>query len=225
MLFSQQRSEEYLVVNEKDNLLIAELLEKRYFNYVYAKLYLGEIIRNNDLLFNAEFSLGEDTLFVMEYLQYVHRMVISGHVIYTYMKYGAGTLTAVTHPDKYIKLMYVNKCIEETFAKKNWNTPLVLEKIDERNLLSVEWAIESAEQRKIWSDKIQAVKEVLNSPDLRDAINRSGRDVLDTKTLLLYRTKSAEFVLLYRKAEQMKQHFFKTLRRLKRSLAVWLRDV
>lgn len=117
-LFTQQRSEEVFVVNEANNSRILELLEKRYFNYVYAKLYSGDIIRKNNLRFNAEFSLGEDTLFVMGYCRYTNHIAISGHTLYVYMKYGDGTLTSAKCSDKYLKLMEVNRCIEETLIPK-----------------------------------------------------------------------------------------------------------
>ena len=119
LLFSQQRNEEVFVVADNDTEALAELLDNRYFNYVYAKLYLGETIRRYNLQFNVEYSLGEDTLFVMEYLRHAHHLVISGHALYTYMKYGTGTLTSVRQAEKYIKLMSVNRCIEEIIIKKN----------------------------------------------------------------------------------------------------------
>ena len=57
---------------------------KAYFLSVWAKLYSGEVIRNNLLRFNENIKYCEDLLFNLDYLSCIHDVVISNRVVYLY---------------------------------------------------------------------------------------------------------------------------------------------
>lgn len=152
-------------------------------------------------------------MFVMDYLRHTNCMAISGQTEYIYIKYGTQTLTSEKSVNKYLKLMKVNCYIEETFSKKNWISDNLLTKIDERQLLCAEWAIQSAEQEKIWKDKVIATKQILNSSELITAMNRNGKEIIKGMDFWFSVTKSAEKVLVYRMISKNWQHHCKILRR------------
>lgn len=87
--------------------------------------------------------------------------------------------------------------------------------------MCAEWAIESAEQQAEWSVRVAATKRILYSMDYKNAINRSGKEILGIRSFL-YRIRSAEIVLLYRKLKRMKQRYLNIARRKIHSLAVRL---
>lgn len=56
-------------------------------NYPWNKLYVTEIIKNNNVLFDEKISVSEDAVFNMEYIKYIHNVsVISNTLIKHYIR-------------------------------------------------------------------------------------------------------------------------------------------
>lgn len=226
-IFTQQREALFCSINAKnvDLMTIELLLENGFFNYAYGKLYLGAVVRNNNLRFNVDFSLGEDTWFVMDYLRHINYMVVSGQVQYLYIKYGIGTLTSQKSVDKYLKLMDVNCHIEETFFQKNWISDGIIKKIDERKMMCAEWAIQAVEQEKSWKNKVTLTKQILNSRELLNSLKRNGKEIVGNRTeLRLLMTKMPEKILICRNAERCWKRYRDVLRRKIHHLANCVRN-
>lgn len=225
-IFSQQREDWFCCVHAKDTNLktIEWLLENRYFNYVYAKLFLGSVIRNNNLRFNIGCSLGEDTWFVMDYLRHTNSMTVCGQVQYLYIKYGTGTLTSDKSVDKYLKLIEVNCYIEETFSQKNWISDALLKKIDERKLMCAEWAIQGAEQEPNWKNKVLATKQIVSAFEIQNALKRNGEELMNRTELRLFKANAPRRILIYRVVNRQWKYYRNVLRRRIRWLVNFVRS-
>lgn len=63
---------------------IEGMLEAQIFNYVWNKIYLLEIIRENQILFDEKLSMGEDFLFNLDYIKKIRNMKIIPNILYIY---------------------------------------------------------------------------------------------------------------------------------------------
>ena len=77
---------------------IAEWFDNDYLKYVWGKLFRRNIIEDHCLQFDTRISLGEDTLFVMQYALVCNNLASISSNLYFYIKYPSGTLTKqLTH--------------------------------------------------------------------------------------------------------------------------------
>lgn len=117
--------------------LINEFLEKEgidylpiYINSVWAKLYKSEIIKNNNLKFKEDIYMGEDSIFNLEYLNNINKIITWNDYLYNYcVRDNNDAITSSYHTDKKVpffitsinsfKLNLINKCkCNEDFIKK-----------------------------------------------------------------------------------------------------------
>lgn len=91
LLLKEYEQSSYLI---RDNL---QTVEKHfingYYNYAWAKRFKREIIVNNKLEFDRGLSVGEDTLFVLEYICHASNVKVISSQSYHYIKYEHQTLT------------------------------------------------------------------------------------------------------------------------------------
>lgn len=75
-------SENYYDVLDKNSIPL--LQDKWLFNTLWNKIFLREIIQKKSILFDENFSLGEDTDFVLKYSKYVKGFYVLNEPLYTY---------------------------------------------------------------------------------------------------------------------------------------------
>lgn len=78
---------------QEDKAHAEECFINGFFNYAWAKRFKRSIIEKNKIRFSEELTIGEDTLFVIEYLQYAKTISIENYHGYHYVKYKHTTLT------------------------------------------------------------------------------------------------------------------------------------
>lgn len=78
-------------INDKQSL--EDRFKRGMFNYVFSKRYDLKIINDNQLRFDESINLGEDTLFVLDYLKYIQNISVINYTDYHYIKYTNITLT------------------------------------------------------------------------------------------------------------------------------------
>lgn len=117
------------------------MIQDRRFNYVYGKMYSKAIIDQNRVRFDKKITLGEDTIFVMNYLKYIKKCEVIGAAYYNYIKYANGTLTHTFYEDIYQRYTYINNSIKETFKETGLWGRHIQNAIDQRQLESFGWAI------------------------------------------------------------------------------------
>ncbi|MDF2607276.1 MAG: N-acetylglucosaminyltransferase [Bacillales bacterium] len=82
-------------------LIIDELINVSYINYCYSKLISRKLLIDNNIRFDINISLGEDTLFVLDMIKASNNIYISTHADYFYVIHSNETLTYKYRPDKF----------------------------------------------------------------------------------------------------------------------------
>ena len=73
------------VKETSDKKMYLEILKENYlFNEVWNKIFKADIIKNNKIMFNEQFDLGEDYLFVLDYIKYVNKFSYLNKCLYNY---------------------------------------------------------------------------------------------------------------------------------------------
>lgn len=65
---------------------IAFMQENWFFNALWNKIFVKDIILKNNIKFNENYSVGEDTLFIAEYIKHVKNYLIINSSLYTYVR-------------------------------------------------------------------------------------------------------------------------------------------
>lgn len=86
--------------------LISAITEHK-LNTCWGKLYLKEIIRTHKLIFNEQLQLGEDLLFVLEYLTHIQSMKSYGNNLVFYRKSNPDSSTHNINGKKYKDMFYI----------------------------------------------------------------------------------------------------------------------
>lgn len=127
-----------IFVNQKE--AYKYVLDKRINGYVWNKLFLKDIITKNKIYFSTKLNMGEDTLFVSEYLKYCKNIKIDFNKKYYYRKNENqvtnkydGSTTSVLFSWVAILKIYEKKCPEKTteikyrYLKKKFEFEKILE--------------------------------------------------------------------------------------------------
>lgn len=77
------------------------------YHFVYSKRYKRDILEKGAISFDTTLSMGEDTLFVLQYLKLCKKVIILGNTPYHYYRYGGGTLSS-KRLDTYIRIDAAN---------------------------------------------------------------------------------------------------------------------
>lgn len=74
--------------------VIAEMIENKAINFIYAKRYRTDLIKKKNLTFDLNIDLGEDTLFCVKYLCLCKEIEYKDNASYLYYKYDSVTLSS-----------------------------------------------------------------------------------------------------------------------------------
>lgn len=117
------------------------LLHDRRFNYVYAKMYRTEMLR--EVHIDDDMIQGEDTVMVFRYLSKAKSIVLIDDEDYHYVKYTSRSVTSYNRPDSYRRMLVLNKFMYEFCAEQGWLNQEMLNVLDGRMMLSGNWAIDN----------------------------------------------------------------------------------
>lgn len=174
--FVQKCYDDFVVnLNKNNTEYVSDLLVNRRLNYVYGKMYRKDIIDENHIMFRKEITLGEDTIFVMDYLRHIDKVCILGNAYYNYVKYAEGTLTSRFYNNLFERYLLINKYIAELFSEKEMLDSFAVNAIDLRVLYAALWSIASIRQQKEvrLKEKLQMLDKILHAPELVDALKRN----------------------------------------------------
>lgn len=87
-----------------------------------AKLYKRQVILDNKITFNKNLSLGEDTLFVFEYLKYSKKIKFIDYVGYVYYQLAPTSLMNKVRKDGYVSAKFVYRELIEDARIINFDT-------------------------------------------------------------------------------------------------------
>lgn len=92
--YDQNNNKDYYILNNNicgefniNGEIIDKIIESRYFCCVYSKMFRRSIIKKYNIKFNEDISLGEDTMFVVDYLINSYKLEVRDDVIYNYITY------------------------------------------------------------------------------------------------------------------------------------------
>lgn len=108
---------------EKTNQLkeYLEILKEGYlFNEVWNKLYITEIIKENNIKFDENIELGEDFIFNLDYYRYVQTATYINESLYIYTD-GQFGLKLKYRADKFEIEYYLTKYLEKIYKEKEWD--------------------------------------------------------------------------------------------------------
>lgn len=127
-----------------------EIFKYRNFSgNVWQVIFNSEIIKSNNLRFDPKMKLGEDQLFVYEFMQYANRFKIIDNILYYYRDNPDGAM----HNEKTNDMLYL--CYKFTYFKHKY--PNMYFKIDETVLTYIERLILRGENNHL-SDVLEQLK-------------------------------------------------------------------
>lgn len=211
---AQKEYDDFIVeVSAKNEAVFAELLRENRLNYVYGKLYKRSKILENQIFFQKDISVGEDTIFVLDYLKKIDKLRIIGKAFYNYVKYQTGTLTSKGYPDLYDKCTFINKWIENVFKEIGVFGENVRNVINVRRIESARWAIDGFRKSKLNKrQKIASVDGVLKSQTLQGALEECDELDASFPDIKWIRKGSAKKLLRYYKRAERKEKFIRSFK-------------
>ena len=171
--------------------ILNKIIKSKYFCTVYCKLFRRKIIKKYNIRFKESLNLGEDTIFVVDYIIRIHNIEIKENVIYNYITYNSDRLSLFKkdsiynlelcdeHIEKQLSKIY-NIYQSKAFNKRKWNKYewAIFQTIKNKNICILE-------KRKIFKyifknkNYIELVK---NIDDYMPNDTQIVRDILSTRS-------------------------------------------
>lgn len=194
----QEKKGTYCIMLKEEPDQIADLLKNRKLNYVYAKLYRNDLILDFNIRFHEDVSLGEDTMFVFDYLMHIQKISVIDSSNYNYIKYRKGTLSSSFYWDIYSRYCKLNNYLETLISIMKIENPMIQAVLETRRIESMKWSISSIRNSKInIYDKVKLVNDILQDEKLNSAIQNRAF-ILDDKYYQVFASnKNATMLLLY----------------------------
>ena len=105
---------------------IAFMQENWLFNALWNKIFVKDIILKNNIQFNKDFAVGEDTLFVTKYIKHVNDYLIVDKILYTYVRRQNSAMTKY-HKNIYFSHVKISEQMIESLdsSKQDYKNCLV----------------------------------------------------------------------------------------------------
>ena len=101
--FCQMTNKVYYMTLPKIFELDRKVSQNFKWGTVWGKVFDSDIIKRNSLKFSREYSHGEDTLFVLEYLRYIRQIALLDYPAYIYNEYNEKSLSK-KYPGNYLAM-------------------------------------------------------------------------------------------------------------------------
>lgn len=206
---SQVENGNYCIILKEQPDQIADLLKMRKLNYVYAKLYRNDIISDYNIRFHEEVSLGEDTMFVFDYLLHTSKISVIASSNYNYIKYGTGTLSSNFYWDIYSRHCKVNDYLEASITAMHLESTMIQAVLEVRRIEAMKWSISLIRKSKIKTyKKVKLIKNILHDEKLYTAIQNSSPVIRDKYYQFFAKNKNTILLLLYLRLSESIDVFF-----------------
>ena len=177
-----------------DNNLII-LAEMRIINSPCCRLYNTKILKDNNILFDNNLSLGEDLLFNLEYMNYVNRVYILNQNLYYYRRLNNDSLSSKYNKNmKEIQLLLFDK-FTSFFEKKIMNIDQIKMFDSYRfGLFIIILQNEFRNKELCFGKRYYSCHKIMSSKDVKERI----KQIKYNKNRLDYFLVSRNFILLYK---------------------------
>lgn len=112
-LYNQVSITKEVFLNEFGNIF-----KNQYINYLWNKLYVASIIKNNNVKFDNSINWGEDLMFNLEYLGYCNNITIISKLLYNYINYNNNSITSKFNSELHNNQQKMYKAVRK-FLKSN----------------------------------------------------------------------------------------------------------
>ena len=181
-----------------DEEIINKIIESKYINSACSKMYKNNLIQKNNIRFKENISLGEDTIFVIDYINNIKNLEVKKDVIYTYISYDRDTLSVFN--EKSIRyLEYLDEYIKNNLLRNRSIQPGKV--FDKRRWDKYEWAIFKtiSSEKMSFMEKRRILKSVFKNENYIELVK--GIDNFmpnDTKIVReILATRSVNLVMLF----------------------------
>lgn len=155
--------------------IMSDLIDSSYINYCYSKLISRKVLIENNIRFNKNISLGEDTLFVLDVIKHSKYICILSRADYNYLIHSNDTLTYKFRPDKFYILNNLSKEISDFCMKEGYYTEDVKGRLDKRYIEMVRFCLDENFKRTDsckFPDKLKNMRRILSNEDVRHFISK-----------------------------------------------------
>lgn len=149
------------------------------FNELWNKLYLSSIIKENGILFDEKYELGEDYLFNLEYLYYTEKACYINEPLYIYTVSDDG-LKLKYRKDKFDIEYRLTKILKEYYLKKGYSMDFVnnqFARIYYNGIIDIYKSNNLANRK----EKDEQLKEFISRKEYKDDLKSLKDNVTDKK--------------------------------------------
>lgn len=153
--------------------IISDLIESSYINYCYSKLISRELLLENNIRFEKNISLGEDTLFVLDVIRYSENINILALADYNYLIHSNNTLTYKFRPEKFNILNNLSRKILNFCIEENYYTDDVRETLDKRYMETIRFCLDEnfkPHNNNNILNKLKTISEILKNEDVTNFV-------------------------------------------------------
>lgn len=140
------------------------LLFNNYLNAVWNKIFRLQIIKDNSLSFNEDFTIGEDLLFILDYSRHSNSLYFCEEALY-YYSIGFNGLTQ-THIDKQLA---TDKIVRRKLIELADSNHLNIDQ-EAFGIRNLNMAFEAIGQLKVQGKKNRCIFSIFNSDDFLDCV-------------------------------------------------------
>jgi glycosyltransferase involved in cell wall biosynthesis len=160
---------EGLYTKENLSLIFNDLINVSYINYCYSKLISRKLLIDNNIKFDINISLGEDTLFVLDTIRASKNIYISNYADYFYIIHSNETLTYKYRPDKFEILNNLSQRIKDFCEKEDLYSDEIKVTLDQRYMEMIRFCLDENFKyikRKSFFNVLKNIRALLNNKDV-----------------------------------------------------------
>ena len=157
----------------KDQLpdILPELLEEKWLNYLYTKLYRTEYLK--DIRVEPDVKLGSDTMINIQYATRINNIAVIEDYDYHYVRYATRSVTSAKSTDFFWRMYRIQKFLYDTTKKNGLLNDKMLRVIDVRTMISGVVGLRRIEKADIkMKAKLAAAYDVIHSNEYLCSYNR-----------------------------------------------------
>lgn len=158
---------------------IEELKDKYLYNQIWNKLYIAQIIKNNNIQFNTKYELGEDFLFNLDYSKYINKASFINQVLYKYTDSPDG-LNLKYRENKFEIEYSLTQQLEQLYKEKKWNLNYIYNRYA-RLYYNQIIDLYNANNPLSLENKDKALKEIIYAPPYKENLEILEKKVTDRK--------------------------------------------
>lgn len=162
---------------------IKEYLETTKENYLYNelwnKLYISSIIKENNIKFDANYELGEDFIFNLDYIKFIEKAGYINETLYVYTD-GEQGLKLRYRPNKFEIEYNLTQYLEKIYTEKKWDMRYIYNRYA-RVYYNQIIDIYKENNPATIKEKDEQLKNIVTNPKYKEELNELQKKVTDKK--------------------------------------------